>query len=66
MVEDFTDLASIKLEVGVNKVAETDKSYENNQVGVVSLALGLEWIVTNFVAVRQIVNVVLFVPLVTV
>jgi hypothetical protein len=66
MVEDFADLASIKLEVRVNEVTETNQSHENDQVGVVSLTLGLERIVTNLVAVRQVVNVVLFVPLVTV
>ena len=66
MVEHFSNLASVELKVRVGEVAETDQTHENDQVRVISLALGLERIVSHLVTIRQIVNVVLLVPLVTV
>lgn len=66
VVEHFADLAAVELEVRVHEVAETDQTHEDEQVRVVALALGLERIVRNLVTIRQIMDVVLFVPLVPV
>lgn len=66
VVEHFADLAAVELEVRVHEVAETDQTHEDEQVRVVALALGLERIVRNLVTIRQIMDVVLLVPLVAV
>ena len=46
----------------VAEVDESNASNEQNQPWVVSLTGGLERIVTDFVTVRQVMNVVLFLP----
>lgn len=66
MVENFTNFTSIELEVGVSEMTETDNSYEDQQVWVVSLTLWFKRIVTDLITIWQIVNVVFFMPLVTV
>lgn len=45
MVEYFSDLASIEFEVGVSEVAEADYADEDEEVGVVALALRFERII---------------------
>ena len=66
MVEDLRSLALVEAEVAVRKVHKRVDSTEKNQVGVVGLALGLERIVAELVAVRLVVNIVLLLPAVTV
>jgi hypothetical protein len=65
MVEYLTDLSAVELEVRVGEVAEGNTSDEEQHVCVIALALGFERIVAQLVAVRFIVNVVLFLPGVT-
>jgi hypothetical protein len=60
MVEHFGDLSPVESEVAVGEVNERVDGAEKHQVGVVSLTLGLERIVTQLIAVRLIVHVVLF------
>ena len=62
MEENLTKVSSMEVEVRVAEVNECNASNEQNQPGVVSLTGGLERIVTNFVTVRQVMNVVLFLP----
>ena len=66
MVKHLADLAAIELEVRVGKVAETNHTAEDQQVWVISLTLGLKRIVVNLVTIRQVVDVVLLMPLVAV
>lgn len=62
MVKDLADLSAVELEVRVREVAEGDSTHEEQQPGVVSLALGLEGIVTELVTVGLVVDVVLLLP----
>ena len=66
MVQHLADLAAVELEVRVGKVAETDHAAEDQQVGVVSLTLGLKGIVMNLITIGQVMDVVLLVPLMAV
>jgi hypothetical protein len=65
VVEHFTNLAAIEAEVGVSEVNQADTHKKDQHVGVVCLTLGLKRIVTQFVAVRQIVNISFFFKRVT-
>ncbi len=59
MVQDFACLASVEFEVGMTEVNKADTCHEQPQPWVVTLALGLERIITEFVAVWFVMNVVL-------
>ncbi len=59
MVQDFACLASVEFEVGMTEVNKADTCHEQQQPWVVTLALGLERIITEFVAVWFVMNVVL-------
>ncbi len=65
MEENLTKVSSMEVEMRVAEVNECNAGNEKNQPGVVSLTRGLERIVTDFVTVRQVVNVVLLLPSVT-
>lgn len=62
MVEDLADVPAVEQEVSVRKVHERDDPDEDQQPGVVSLTRGLKRIVTDLVTVREIVDVVFFLP----
>ena len=65
MVQDLADLSAVKLEVRVSEVSKRNTTHEKEQVRVVTLALGLKWIIAQFITIWQIVNVVFFLPGVT-
>ena len=62
MVEDFSDLASVKFEVGVREVDQEDDSPEDEEHGIVELAHGVKWIISDFITERLIVGVGLLLP----
>ena len=62
MVEHLTDVSPVEVEMSMAEVDEGDSSNEENEPGVVSLAGGVERIVTDLVTVGQVVDVVLFLP----
>lgn len=62
MIEDLTNVPSVEVEVSVRKVDERDYRDENQQPRVLSLTSWLERIVTDFITVWQIMDVVLFLP----
>ena len=59
MVQDFACLASVEFEVGMTEVNKADTCNEQQQPWVVTLALGLERIIAEFVPVWFVMNVVL-------
>jgi len=59
VVQDFACLASVEFEVGVTEVNKADTCHKQQQPWVVTLALGLERIIAEFVAVWFVVNIVL-------
>ena len=65
MVQDLADLSAVELEVRVSEVSESNTTNEKEQVRVITLALGLKWIIAQFITIWQIVNVVFFLPGVT-
>ena len=62
MVKNLTNVAPVEQEVGMAEMHKCDPSDENDQPRVVSLARGLERVITNLVTVGQIVDAVLFLP----
>ncbi len=62
MEENLSKVSSVEVEMRVAEVNECNASNEQNQPWVVSLTRGLERIVTDFVTVGQVVNVMLFLP----
>jgi hypothetical protein len=65
MVKHFGNLPLVEAEVAVGEVDESVNGAEKHEVGVVGLALGLERIVAELVAVWLIVHVVFFFKRVT-
>ena len=65
MVENLAEVAPVEVKVGVAEVHEGEAANEEQQPGVVSLARGLKRVVADLVSVRQVVNVVFFLPGVT-
>ena len=62
VIEDLTNVPSVEVEVSVRKVDERDNSDEKQQPRVLSLTSWLKRIVTDFITVWQIMDVVLFLP----
>lgn len=62
MIEDFSNLASIELEVEVSKVNEEDDAPEHNEHRVIKLTHGIKWIITDFISERLIVGVSFLFP----
>ena len=62
MVECFSNMSSVEVEVSMTEVDKSDGCDKKKQPRVVTLSSGLERIVTDFVTVRQVVNVMLFLP----
>jgi len=62
VIEDFTNVPSVEVEVSVRKVDERDNRDEKQQPRVLSLTSWLKRIVTDFITVWQIMDVVLFLP----
>lgn len=60
MIKYFANLTSVKPEMCMGEVHKGYDSYENEQPGVVSLALRLKWIITQLITVREIMEVWLF------
>ena len=58
MIENFTDLSSVKSEMTVSKVDEGNTHDKDEQVNVVTLTMWVKWIITSLVTVWQIVDVV--------
>ena len=65
MVEDLTNVSPVKQEMSVAEVHKSDASNEKDQPWVISLAWGLERIVSDLVTIGQVMDVVLFLPGVT-
>ena len=59
MIENFTDMSFVEVEMSVGEVSETNDYRENHHVRVV-VSMGIERIVTELVTVWHIVDVVLF------
>ena len=59
MIEHLACLASVEFEVGMTEVNNADTCNEQQQPRVVTLALGLERIIAEFVPVWFVMNVVL-------
>lgn len=64
VVKHLANLSSVEAEVGVAKVGEDDNRKEQDQVRVVQLALVFEGVVSQLVAVRNVVNVGFIFPIV--
>ena len=62
VIEDLTNVPSVEVEVSVRKVDERDNRDEKQQPRVLSLTSWLKRIVTDFITVWQIMDVVLFLP----
>ena len=62
MVQNFANVALVEVEVSVAELYKGDASDKQEHPGVVSLARGLERIVTDLITVGQVVDVVLFFP----
>lgn len=62
MVQNFADLPSVKAEMTVGEVDEGDAGAENDQPGVVSLTLGLKRIISKFVPIRLVMDVLFLLP----
>ena len=62
MVEHLADMAPVEVEMGVAEVDECDASDEQECPGVVALSRWLERIITDFITVWQVMDVVLFFP----
>ena len=62
VIEDLTNVPPVEVEVSVRKVDERDNSDEKQQPRVLSLTSWLKRIVTDFITVWQIMDVVLFLP----
>ena len=58
MIENFTDMSFVEVEVSVGEVRETNNDRKNHHVWVV-ISMGIERIVTELVTVGHIVDVVL-------
>ena len=61
MVEHLADVSSVEVEVRVREMHEGDSSDEDEHPGVL-VALRVKRVVTELVTVRQVVDVVLFLP----
>lgn len=59
VIHNLANVAPVEVEVRVTEVHEGDASDEEDKPRVVTLARGLERIVTELVTVRQVVHVVL-------
>ena len=66
MVENLTDVSLVEVEMRIAEVDEGHDGNENDEVWILSTSLSIERIITNFVTVREIVNVMFFLPGVTV
>ena len=66
MVENLTDVSLVEVEMSIAEVDESHDGNENDEVWILSTSLSIERIITNFVTVREIVNVMFFLPGVTV
>jgi len=64
MIQNFTDLPAVELEVGVGEVDEGDAADKNDPPRVL-VSLGSEWIITHFVTKRLIVEMMFFLEGVT-
>ena len=65
MVEGLSNMSPVEVEMSMAEVHEGDGCDEKKHPGVVALSGRLERIITDFVTVRQVVNVMLFLPGVT-
>ena len=66
MIEHLSNFTSIKAEVGMHEVDTTNDADKDEQPWVVTLALSLEWIITELVTIWQIVHISLFLKVVSV
>lgn len=57
MVEDFSNLASVELEVRVGEVDKENNSPEHQEHRVIKLAHGVKWIISNFITERLVIGV---------
>lgn len=62
MVKHFARVSPVEVEVSVREVHEGNNSDEQEQVRVVSVATGIEGIVTDLITVGQVVDVVFLFP----
>ena len=58
VVEHFTDLSSVKSEMRVREVDEGNTHDEDDKVNIVTLTMGVKWIITSLVTIWLIVHVV--------
>jgi hypothetical protein len=66
VVEHLSSLALVETEMAVREVYKCVDGTEKNEVRIIRLTLRLKGIVSELVAVRLVVNVVLFFPRVAV
>ena len=57
VIEDFSCLSLVKTEMEKNGVSEEDNSEESIQVWHVTMSLGIERIITDFITIRFVVSV---------
>ena len=62
MVEDLANVALVEVEVGVAEMHKGHAGDEEYHPGVVALTRRLKRIVTDLITVRQVVNVMFFLP----
>ena len=65
MIKNFADLSPVEPEVRVSEMYKRNSCDEDQHPGVVSLPLGFEGIVAQFIAVWSIVNIMFFFKTVT-
>ena len=60
MVENFTNLALVKSEMAMSNMAEANNSDKNDHIRIISMSLSIKRIITKFITIRLVMNIVLF------